>query len=96
MACRAAVGDVAPAAHHVKPFFQCALAARAIQIVGQGLVGRCALLMQQAKQLGNRSGRQLQVLLWVKPHALTLEAEVEFDGLAMVAGQCMHVHGGAA
>ena len=63
----AAVNHVAAAAHHVEAFGQAGVAARAGHALGQGLVLVGAVLVQQAKQLDHRLGRELEVFVPVKP-----------------------------
>ena len=55
-----------------------------------------AVLVQQAKQLDHRGGRELEVLLAVEPQALAGEADVQLQRVAHVAGKLVRLHGLAA
>jgi hypothetical protein len=92
----AAVGDVAATAHHVKALGQRAAAACALQAGPQGLARRVTVFVQEPEQIGHCGGQQFQGFLRVDPHAVAGKAQVQLNGLAMVAGQGVHLHGGTA
>ena len=94
MALGAAVGDVAAALDHVKTLCQCAFAAWAGQFVTQGAHVVVAVVVQKPKQVDNRSRRELQVFLGVKPDATAEVTQVKLDRAAGHAGQRVGVHGG--